>query len=69
MNFSRREENMLAFIAILLMFLITVCVWYWGTGDDYQPAYRTGYCAAQDAKFVSPNLCMDGDRVVSVWTE
>lgn len=68
-NLSEREKSLLFIIATLVVFLLTIGTWYWNTGDDYEPAFRDGYCAAQNAEFVSPNLCMRGDTVVSVWKD
>ena len=68
-NYSEREQIMMGIIAFLVAWGLMVSVWYWNTGDDYEPAYREGYCAAQGAEYVKPNLCMNGDRVVSVWTK
>lgn len=66
---TERENIMLGIIVVLAVILLNVCVWYWNTGDDYDNGYRVGYCTAQGAEFEAPNLCMNGDKVVSVWTE
>jgi len=66
---NEREHIMLGIIAIISGALLLVSVWYWNTGDDWTNRYREGFCAAQHAEYVEPNLCMDDGRVVSVWTK
>lgn len=67
MEFSVREKNLLFIIAMLAVWAIVTTGIAWDAGDDYHNGFREGTCAAQNAEFVSPNLCMNGDKVVSVW--